>query len=120
MSIRDAIQAADDIQSEIVTVPEWGVEVQVRGLSVARYTHVQKAAKNAQGDLDLEKFSAALLVSALFDPANGEPVFTDNDAQMIASKSMQVVDRLVAVVNRLSGNGDDGDREKGVQQAGKD
>jgi hypothetical protein len=47
VSLRDRIIAVDDTQRELVKIDEWGVEVEVRGMSgAARASISQDAADN--------------------------------------------------------------------------
>lgn len=110
-SLRDLILAADDIPSEDVPVPEWGVTVQVRGLSGAdrdAYEARMAAARQSGGNLEtaMRNFRSRFLVKCLYDPSSGERVFADDDANRLGKKAGAVVDRLFDVARRLSGMDD--------------
>lgn len=122
MGIRETIFAADDIDRETVSVPEWGdVKIELRGLDVNAFTAITRATKTGPGnDLDLRLMYINLLVQGAFDPATGEPVWSDADGAAIAGKSMKVVERLATVINRLSGLNADRDETASVDAEGKD
>jgi hypothetical protein len=109
--IKDRILAADDLPVEDVEVPEWGVTVQVRGMSgTDRDAYEAKAVALKRGGTDIElrlaDFRSKLLVKSLFDPESGERIFADNEVHKLGAKSGQVIERLFEVAGRLSGMAD--------------
>lgn len=106
MSIRDRIIAAKDTASELVTIPEWEVTVEVRSMSgSARAVLVQDAANN-DGKINFTKILPEIIVGCTFDPLTGERVFEATDTELLMEKSGQVLDKIVAVAMRLSGFND--------------
>lgn len=104
MSIRDKIFAAQDIPSELVEVPLWGVTVEVRGLSGSERTRLLDAAVNAEtGEIDLRSIYPQIVIGSCFDPETGERVFQDDDQEALLSKSAQALDVVAAVGLRLGG-----------------
>jgi hypothetical protein len=114
VSLRDRIFAVDDLQREIVMIEQWGIEVEVRGMSgAARAAIIQNAASN-NGNLDFGKMMPELVISCTFDPETGEQVFDDSDLPNIMSKSGAALDKITTIAMRLSGFGADA-----VDEAGK-
>jgi hypothetical protein len=112
LSLHDQILAAEDIPHEDVDVPEWGVKLQVRGLSGTErdaYEAKAVALKNAGKDVELRlrNFRSRFVVKCLFDPATGERVFTEGEADALGAKSAIVIDRLFDVARRMSGMDED-------------
>ena len=46
--LRDKILAANDVESELVEVPEWGVSVEVRSMSLAMRERIGQMASEAE------------------------------------------------------------------------
>ena len=107
-SLRDKILAAQDIPSEPVNIPEWGVDVVVRGMSAGeRITLMQNAFDQTTQQVNMSIVYPDVVVACTFDPDSSEPVFTDADKPLILSKSSAAVERLANVGLRLSGIGKD-------------
>lgn len=120
MALKDLILAADDIQTETVEVPEWGVTVELRSLDVESFTEIGRNSSAAGGGTNMREIYLSMLVAGVYDPTTGQPVFTDADKAALAGKSMQVAERLVGLLNRLSGMGTSGDLKTAVDAEGKD
>lgn len=116
MPIRDQIlNASGDFNSETVDVPEWGVKLVIRELSVAdRGALTLSDLEQVEGPggswllkPKLDPIAAAhLVVKSAYDE-NGERVFLDDDAEQLAKRSFSVVNRLADIARRLSGFGKD-------------
>ena len=103
MSIRDQILAKQDIPSEMVDVPEWGVKVEVRGMTGAERTRIMDKATQTAGDVNLQFVYPEIVIATAFDPESGEQVFKPNDRDALLAKSATALDRIAAVGMRLSG-----------------
>lgn len=115
MSIRDRIIAVDDLQREIVKIEQWGLEVEVRGMSgAARAAIVQDAADN-NGNVNFAKMMPEVVVTCVFDPQTGEQVFSADDKDLIMGKNGAALEKINTIAMRLSGFGADA-----VDVAGKD
>lgn len=113
-TLRDKILAAQDIPTEAVTIPEWGVEVVVRGMSAGdRITLMQNAFDQTTQQVNMAIVYPDVVVACTFDPATDEPVFTNADKDAILAKSSAAVERLANVGLRLSGIGKDEQDEAG-------
>ncbi len=114
MSIRDQILNADDIKKESVEVPEWGVTLEVRGMSGGDRARILETAVDAMGNLSLQVVYPEIVIATTYDPATGERIFDYGDTEAILAKNALAVDRIASVGMRLSGLGD-----AGVADAGK-
>jgi len=103
VSIRDQILAKQDIPSEMVDVPEWGVKVEVRGMTGAERTRIMDKATQTAGDVNLQFVYPEIVIATAFDPESGEQVFKPNDRDALLAKSATALDRIAAVGMRLSG-----------------
>lgn len=103
MSLRDLILDVDDISSEEVDVPQWGVRVLVKGMSARdRLRIMQTATDPNTGEVDVERVYPDVIIATVHDPESGLPVFTDEDRGAILSKSYGAVEALASAGLRLS------------------
>ena len=115
MSLRDKILATDDIRKKIVNVPEWGIDVEVRGMTGAgRTTILENAVDPATGQVDLRIMYPAIVIASCFDPETGEQIFTPEDKDLLLAKSATALDRLAQEGMQVGGLTNDE-----VEQAGK-
>ena len=115
MSIRDKIRKARDRTSEIVEVPEWGVTVEVRSMTGTQRSAIVTALTSDE-DNKMEALWGGMLVSCIYDPETGDPVFKEDDAEwLLNEKSSTVLDRLSNVCLQVAGI-----VEGAVDDAGKD
>jgi hypothetical protein len=103
VSIRDQILAKQDIPSEMVEVPEWGVKVEVRGMTGAERTRIMDKATQTAGDVNLQFVYPEIVIATAFDPESGEQVFKPSDRDALLAKSATALDRIAGVGMRLSG-----------------
>jgi hypothetical protein len=107
---RTAILAAEDIQYELVEVPEWGGTVRVRSLTGTErdqydaeswsMTHGGKDAQAALTDFRVRRVARAIV------DEDGASMFGAADIAALGRKNGAVIDRLDDVVTRLSGMDD--------------
>ena len=104
MSIRETIFAAKDIPSETVTISEWGVTVEVRGMTGAERTRIlEQAVDQRTGQVNLQFVFPEIVISSTFDPESGLPIFEAGDREALLSKSGVAIDQIANVGMRLSG-----------------
>ena len=103
MSIRDQILAVQDIPTEMVEVPEWGVKIEVRGMTGAERTRIMDKATANQDEMNLQMIYPEIVIATSFDPSTGEQVFVPEDRDILLSKSATALDRVAMVGMRLSG-----------------
>jgi hypothetical protein len=114
VNLRDKIMAADDIPAEAVKVPEWGVEVLVKGMSAGeRIRLMQNAFDQSTQQVNMSIVYPDVLVACTFDPETGDAVFTEQDKTAILAKSSAAIERLANVGLRLSGIGKEEQDEAG-------
>jgi len=110
---RGAIQQAQDLQQEIVPVPEWGGDVIVRGLTGAERDAFEGDIISQNGknmSLNTANMRAKLVARSVIDEM-GKRLFSDDDIQMLGTKSAVALQRIFDVAQRLSGMS-----EKDVQE----
>jgi hypothetical protein len=103
VSIRDLVLAVQDIPVELVTVPEWNVKIEVRGMTGAERTRIMDMATASQGDMNLQFVYPEIVIATSFDPETGEQIFVPADRDILLSKSATALDRVAMVGMRLSG-----------------
>jgi hypothetical protein len=110
-NLREAILSRDDLPVEVVSVPEWGMDVRVRALSgTERDAYEASCMKRLQArqgeepkvEMTFENMRAKLVVRSVVDEA-GARVFTDADAATLGGKNAAALNRLFEVAQRLSG-----------------
>lgn len=101
MNLREMILAAQDAKLEPVEVPEWGVTVYVRRRTVGDCIASRKSREAVEDDSDVS-FGTWLLSQVALD-ANGNRIFTDEDAKALLDKSDAAVGRVIDAHARVNG-----------------
>lgn len=101
--LREKILACKDLESELVEVPQWGVLVEVRGMSGRQRAILLQDTVDPRGKIDLQKLYPQLVLFSTFDPESGEPVFLPGDIDALAEKSGGALEAIAQVAMRLSG-----------------
>jgi len=118
VSMKNKIRSAQDIDRELVDVPEWDVTIEVRSMTVrqrASFISASQDTSENSGDR-VETVYGQILVTCCLEPETGEPVFDEEDlAWLMTEKSGSVIDKLVSRCLEVSGL-----KEKAVDEAGKD
>jgi len=122
VSLRDRILQTNDTAKEIVTIPEWGFDVEVRSMTGAARASVQSRSvvggikeDGTPAVVDLGSITAEVVVMCTFDPDTGEQVFTEADRESIMAKNGAAVGKIEEVAFRLSGL-----TKAAIDKAGKD
>lgn len=105
---KDDILKVSDIQTELVSVPEWGGDVYVRGLNGAERDKLENSLIEMRGKdrrLNMMNVRAKLASMAICDE-NGKRLFNDADIQALGQKSAIALQRVFEIAQRLSGIGD--------------
>lgn len=105
---RDSILNALDLQREVVDVPEWGGSVIITELSAADLLKFGAA----MGDEESQQVFVAKALTWFIVDEGGDRVFTGEDAEMLAGKSLPVLQRLWDVAARLNAMKTDEDAVK--------
>lgn len=105
MSLRDQILAAPDLKRQTVEVPEWGVSVEIRELSIkGRMQWRETAFEERDGESTMrDDWAVRLVMACVFDPATGARVFGPEDADSLAEKADGPIATLLNVVLDLNG-----------------
>ena len=104
MSLRDQILATKDIPSEIVNIPEWNVDIEVRGMTGSDRTRILETAVDTKtGTVNLKVVYPEIIIASAHDPKTGERIFNEDDRDAILTKSANALDRVAEVGMRLGG-----------------
>jgi hypothetical protein len=104
VSIRDQILATDDIPKKIVEVPEWGMSIEVRGMTGADRTAILESAVNpTTGAVDLKVMYPDIVIASAHDPETGEKIFSPSDRDVLMAKSATALDRLAEAGMQVGG-----------------
>jgi len=103
------IQIVDDVQIEIVQVPEWGGSVLVQSLGGKQrdeYTQSTVVGKGKNAQVDLTNMTAKLVALCMVNE-KGERLFNNLEVNELAQKSAAALTRVYKVAARLSGIDED-------------
>lgn len=112
-SLRDTIAAVEDIPSESVDVPQWGVKLEVRGTDGTRRAEMLERFTREDGRIDYGELVPALLITCCYDPETGDKVFEDGDKDMLMGKASAALERVSTVAMRLCGIDQDAEARLG-------
>jgi len=98
-TLRGRILSASDISREEMTIAEWdGVTIRVHCMTAAQRADMAKSVGRDTGIA-----SVRALIACTSDPTTGLPLFEPADQDALLKKHGGVVDRILAVIMRLSG-----------------
>lgn len=109
------IFAADDIESELVEVKQWGVTVLVKSMTARDRARMITTGVSESGVFRLEEILPDLVIASTYDPETGERVFEESDRDALMAKSAAPIEQIATVAMRLSGL-----EENATDEAGKD
>jgi hypothetical protein len=102
---REQILSASDIVTETVSVPEWGGEVLVRGLTGKQRSDIETAMiefRGSQRVYHVQNVYATYAAASIVDE-RGNQLFTLADVEALGQKNAAALARVWNVVQRLSG-----------------
>jgi hypothetical protein len=102
---RESILAAEDRPFEDVSVPEWGGEVRVRGLSGRERDEFETSLYKNKGGKQVENLTnlrARLVALSIVDEHN-KRVFADTDVNLLGAKSAAALERVFKAAQRING-----------------
>jgi hypothetical protein len=105
---KDEILSANDLETEAVSVPEWGGEVRVRAMTGLERDGLSQALRQPDGSMDLKEFRTRVCATSMVDE-HGEHLFIEKEVRQLGAKSTTALDRVYLVASRLSGLGKDQD-----------
>ena len=109
LSRSDILGIADDIQTEMVDVPEWGGSVLVRGLTGAERDRFEAGIvgeKKSDKKLNYHNFRARLVVMSVVDE-EGKRLFTHADVEALGQRAAASLAKIYDKAQELSGLSDD-------------
>lgn len=98
---KDQILAADDLKTEVVSVPDWGGEVIVSTMTGIDRDKLEEAAQGDDGKIGTDNFRAKLLAFTLVDE-QGNRLFTENEIEALGRKSASALNKVFNVAMRLN------------------
>ena len=117
---REQILEAKDIQTKVISVPEWGGDIMIKQLSAKEYNDItmsmvnirkmaakQISKKNSDNVEDAINESAIknqkilLIVKSVVDE-NMKPLFTEADMELLYQKNTNVVDKIIAEIEEFN------------------
>lgn len=103
--LRKTILEADDLESETVTVRQWGdAKIEIRSLMAGQRNRlITQAARDGANNIDMEKYAADLVIATAHDPDSGEKIFDIADRDSLNRKNASAVELLFSTASRLSG-----------------
>jgi len=105
---RAAILEADDLQSAVVEMPEWGGSVRVMGLTGKQRDAFEASVVQRNGrdkTMNLANIRARLVSMTVVD-ADGKRLFGPNDVETLGERSAAALDRIFTKAQELSGISD--------------
>lgn len=102
---RDDILNASDLSVELVKVPEWGGEVNIRTMTGTERDAWESSlfeTKAGNTKANMENLRAKLLVQCIVDD-EGAKLFTEKDIHKLGAKSAKALDRLYSIARDLNG-----------------
>lgn len=93
----EQIMAAPDLRERVVSVPEWGGSVRVRGFTKGRQQALRHQA-TVKGVIDSDRLELLMFVHGVV-----EPVFTADHAQALTEKSAGAVEAVLKAILEVSG-----------------
>jgi hypothetical protein len=103
MSIKETIQAAEDIHKKSVDMPEWGVTIEVRTMTARERANLFNSCVDKKGNIIHDKFQAGVIIACCFDPESDAKLFGPADENMIMEKSAGAIERLANAAMNISG-----------------
>lgn len=105
---REQILGAEDLETEVVDVPEWGGQVLVRGMTGTERDAFEASIvemRGKQSRVDMRNIRAKLVAKSIVDE-EGKLLFSDADVRALGQKSASALDRVFTAAQRVSGISD--------------
>ena len=111
LSLRDRIRAIEDIESELVEVPEWKCVIDMRAPTSAEASALEEWAAEHAGKTDDENpdprrfrgMKEQYIMCCAYDPDTGNQLFSESDLEWLRGKNAKVIERLWKIAQRLVG-----------------
>ncbi len=102
-SMRERILALDDVESELVDLPVWGVKLEVRSMTGTERAAMLERFIDDRGEMNVRDLYPSLVIASVFDPETGDKVFGPDDHDALNEKNAAALERLAQAAMRLSG-----------------
>jgi hypothetical protein len=117
---KEQILEVKDLVIETVSVPEWGGEVLVRGMTGADRDKFEASIvqmRNQKTNFNMVNIRAKLASMTICDD-QGKKIFSEADIKDLSGKSASALQRIFTVAQRLSGIGEEDVEEltKGLEE----
>lgn len=106
MLTKDQILNADDIQTKVIDVPEWGGEVTIKSMSGFYRDRFENSLVGKNGGANMQNVRAKLVAASIVDD-KGDVMFSEKDITKLGSKSGDALDRVFAVAKSINKITDD-------------
>jgi len=106
---RDDILKVDDLQKELVPVPEWGGDVWVYGMTGGERDAFEAEVliqRKGGAHIDTRNIRAKMAARCIRNE-DGKRMFGDGDIKALAKKSAKALDRIFSKAQELSGISDE-------------
>ena len=100
--LRDLIVSKVDLRYEIVEIPQWECSIKVQGLTAKQRSELMRTSFIGN-EVNLDIMYPKLVLASCYDPETDELIFDAGDAELIMSKSGEVVEKLASTAMKLSG-----------------
>lgn len=99
--LREKIKNAKDINSEIVHV--WNCDIEVKTIMAKDRARILNEVMSDDGKINNANFHILMIIDSCYDPETNEKIFSHKDAEWLSEKSAGSIEKLSAVVMKLSG-----------------
>ena len=122
-SLRQTILDCDDTQTELVSVPEWSVDILVQGMTGETRAAMLERSMNEDGEMSFASLYPEILIASCRDPETHDLLFVPGDVPSLNQKSGGVLERLARKAMKLSGLDSEAETKAGksstsIQSAG--
>ena len=97
MSLRDQILSANDTETVLLPMPEWGFDVHIRSMSCLERERFENAYQKSPNDSTLARFASIVLADE-----TGARLFTEADVPNLAKKGLKALKRVYDVGEKLN------------------
>ena len=117
MSLRDKIFESIDIETETVEVPVWGVSIELRSMDGKTRIQMMQSVTSDDGQVEMLKLYPDIIIACAHDPETGERLFTEEDRDVLLSKSAGALEIVASAAMRVSGMATDSMDEAGKESS---
>lgn len=110
---RDQIVKAEDIEYEIVSIPEWGGDVKLKTMTGTERDAWESSVFRAKGKVNNADYQdmRAKLLSRCIVGEDDKRLFSDKEVAAVGAKNASILDRLYIVAAKLNAIGADDEEE---------